>query len=478
MISINWPWDKPYHEQVVEQIKPKYETQEEMILRLVREHKENIDNITMGERYYNHHPDILDAPPKRDVNGDYDETKPDWRMYTNYHQNLVDQKVAYAVANPVTFGVENDKALKQIQHTLNHKWDDKLVDILTAASNKGIEWVQPYVDEEGEFKTFRVPAEQAIPIWTNKERDELQAFIRVYELDGAERVEYWTKDDVTFYELKEGQLIPDFYRSDDHIQPHYYQGNKLMSWGRVPFIPFKNNPQEVSDLFMYKTIIDALDKRLSDTQNTFDESVELIYILKGYEGEDMKDFMYNLKYYKAISVAGESGSGVDTIKVEVPIDSVKEYTKMLRDYIIEFGQGVDFQQDKFGNSPSGIALKFMYSNLDLKANKLKNKTLTALQELLQYIIDFYRLDVKVQDIEITFNFNVMVNELENSQIAMNSTGLLSKETILSNHAWVEDPVAEMERIEQENIELNQQLPDIEEGLNGEQQRQSKNNQPE
>ena len=64
MISINWPWDKPYHEQVVEQIKPKYETQEEMILRLVREHKENIDNITMGERYYNHHPDILDAPPK------------------------------------------------------------------------------------------------------------------------------------------------------------------------------------------------------------------------------------------------------------------------------------------------------------------------------------------------------------------------------------------------------------------------------
>ncbi|MDH8795475.1 phage portal protein, partial [Staphylococcus epidermidis] len=62
------------------------------------------------------------------------------------------------------------------------------------------------------------------------------------------------------------------------------------------------------------------------------------------------------------SDAGESGSGVDTIKVEVPIDSVKEYTKMLRDYSIEFGQGVDFQQDKFGNSPSGIALKFMYSN--------------------------------------------------------------------------------------------------------------------
>ena len=36
----------------------------------------------------------------------------------------------------------------------------------------------------------------------------------------------------------------------------------------------------------------------------------------------MKDFMHNLKYYKAISVAGESGSGVDT-KVEVPIDLLR-----------------------------------------------------------------------------------------------------------------------------------------------------------
>ena len=71
----------------------------------------------------------------------------------------------------------------------------------------------------------------------------------------------------------------------------------------------------------------------------------------------------------------------------------------------------------------------------------------------------------------------MVNELENSQIAMNSTGLLSKETILSNHAWVEDPVAEMENRTRKH-RTQSTTPDIEEGLNGEQQRQSEDNQPE
>lgn len=458
MIIIYWPNEKPYHERVVEKLAPKYETQEEMIIRLINNHKPKIENIIMGERYYNHDPDILSLPRKLDNAGNVDPMKPDWRMYTNYHQNLVDQKVAYTVANPVTFGTEDESALKTIQEVLNHKWDDKLVDILTAASNKGIEWIQPYVDENGDFKTFRVPAEQAIPIWTNKERDTLKAFIRYYRLDGIERVEYWTDSDVTYYEYQDGILIPDYYHGEEHIQSHYYVGNKRVSWGRVPFIPFKNNPQEMSDLFMYKTIIDAMDKRLSDTQNTFDESTELIYILKGYEGQDLDEFMRNLKYYKAINVDGD-GSGVDTIQIEVPVQSSKEYLGMLRDYVIEFGQGVDFQQDKFGNSPSGIALKFMYSNLDLKANKLKNKTLTALQELLQYIIDFYKLNIKVQDVEITFNFNVMVNELEQSQIGVQSQ-YLSKETVITNHPWVDDPVAELERIEQDNLELNQQLPDI------------------
>lgn len=61
-----------------------------MILRLITDHKKTIDDITIGERYYNHHPDILDLPPKRDAKGNIDPTKPDWRMYTNYHQNLVD----------------------------------------------------------------------------------------------------------------------------------------------------------------------------------------------------------------------------------------------------------------------------------------------------------------------------------------------------------------------------------------------------
>ncbi|MCD8846339.1 phage portal protein [Mammaliicoccus sciuri] len=452
MINIIWPNEKPLGERLTDMVKPNYETQEEMIVRLIEEHEKNIERISIGQKYYENDSDINRIMPKVDVDGKVDPLKPDWRINTNFHKNLVDQKVSYMAGNPITYKAENEQAIEEIHKVFDNRWDNKLIDILTAASNKGIEWVMPYVNEDGEFKIFRVPAEQAVPIWTNKEREDLSAFIRVYTLNEEKKVEYWTKDSVTYYVMEYNQLIPDYYHGEDNVQPHYYEGNKAVSWGKVPFIPFKNNPEETSDLFMYKSILDAIDKRLSDLQNTFDESTELIYVLKGYEGQNLDEFMKNLKYYKAINVDSEGNSGVDTIQVEVPMQSTKEYLEMMRAYVIEFGQGVDFQTDKFGNAPSGISLQFLFSNLRLKTNKLKNKTEVALQDLLDFIVHFHKINIDPNDIEITFNYDVLMNKLEESQIAMNSTGIISRESVVEHHPWVKDPVGEMERIQAEQLE--------------------------
>ncbi|HHX0160803.1 TPA: phage portal protein [Staphylococcus aureus] len=465
------PWDKPYGEEVVEQMKPKVETQEEMIIRLINNHKQKLKDINVGQKYYDKDNDINYQVYKQDLHGNIDYTKPDWRITTNFHQNLVDQKVSYVAGKPVTYAHDNNKVLDAIHQVLDTRWDNKLIDILTAASNKGIDWLQVYINEDGELKLFRVPAEQAIPIWTDKEREQLNAFIRIFTFNDETKVEYWTTETVTYYVYENGSLIPDFYYGDDHIQTHFSTG----SWERVPFIAFKNNPEEVSDIWMYKSFIDAIDKRLSDVQNMFDESVELIYILRGYEGEDLSEFMEGLKYYKAINVS--SDGGVETIQVEVPVASTKEYLDMMRAYIVEFGQGVDFQTDKFGSATSGIALKFLYTNLNLKANKLKNKANVALQELMQFILDFNKIKLDAKEIEITFNFNVMVNDLEQSQIGAQSQ-YLSKETLVRHHPWVDDPKAELERLDEEQLELNKQLPNLDDGgADGDQQQQqSENNQ--
>ncbi|MFV2286071.1 phage portal protein, partial [Escherichia coli] len=85
------------------------------------------------------------------MHGNIDYDKPDWRITTNFHQNLVDQKVSYVASKPVTYSCEDENVLKVIHDVLDTRWDNKLIDILTATSNKGIDWLQVYINENGEM---------------------------------------------------------------------------------------------------------------------------------------------------------------------------------------------------------------------------------------------------------------------------------------------------------------------------------------
>ena len=198
---------------------------------------------------------------------------------------------------------------------------------------------------------------------------------------------------------------------------------------------------------MYKTQIDAYNRRLSDTANMFKESNELIYVLTNYDDTDLSEFKRNMRHYGAIKVSNVDG-GVDTIEIKVPVENTEKYLKMLYENIMLFGQAVDFSSDKFGSAPSGVALEFLYTNLNLKVNH--------------------------KEIDISFNYNKVANTELQVQMAQSSMGVVSHETVIENHPFVEDLEAELERIQNERYELNKQLPSIT-GESDEQQEQHRDN---
>ena len=450
----------------LEQQRPDIKT----IQKLIKEH--DTQEMREGVRYYNNQNKIKQRKRYAVIDGVkvVDNEKPNNRIAHGWHKLLVDQKTAYLVGNPINFDTDDEELLEHINEYLGDKFDDIANELVKNASNKGKEWLHVYIDEEGQFDYMIVPAEQVIPIYEDKRQTRIQHIIRYYPIilddETVTQVELWSDQDVTYFLFKDKSLILDYTEINNPASHFYYVNNQQeqgYGWGRVPFICFRNNEEEKSDLHYYKDLIDAYDLKVSDNQNSFEEIQELIYILKGYEGQSLSEFMQNMKYYKAINVDIEGG--VDTLQAEIPMTSIDSHLDRLEENIYTFGQGVNVNTDKFGNTPSGIALKFLYSLLDLKSDTLERKFRTSLQELMWFLCEYLEMsgDTHEHDyksVRFTFDRSMTTNDLENTQIAQMSKNIISDRTILANHPWVHNVQYEIEQIEKERGEM----VDLDDGL--------------
>jgi SPP1 family phage portal protein len=439
-----------------------------------------------GEKYYQVENDILGRKMYRyeDERPVLDETKANNRLAHGFMHNLVEDKINYLLRKPYTMTCEDETYLKQIQEVLGKRFQRRLAQLGTEASNKGIAWLQVYIDENGNFKTTLIPSEQVIPLWTDNDHEELQALIRYYQVEVYEgkekklitKIEFHTPEGTEYYEMdRSGEVILDAEKylntpSNGKLVPHFMVNDTPDSWERVPFVPWKNNDKELPDLQFVKTLIDAYDTARSDIANELEEIRNVIYALRGYGGESLSDFMRDLTYYRAVKL--DEDGGLDTVSAEINIDAAQKHWETLKKDIFDFGQGVDEDKDKIGNAPSGIALRFMYAGLDLKCNALEDNFKWGFEQLLYFANKYLEITKtgSASDAEITivFNRDIAVNESQVIIDCQNSKGVISDRTIIVNHPWVEDLEEELKQIEKENKApeddfINQNEEDLEAG---------------
>ena len=65
-------------------------------------------------------------------------------------------------------------------------------------------------------------------------------------------------------------------------------------------------------------------------------------------------------------------------------------------------------------------------------------------------------DFEGEDVDIIFNRDILLSESEAIDNVAKSVGILSEETVVSMHPWVDDPQAELDRIHQEKEENMEQ----------------------
>ena len=117
-----------------------------------------------GEQYYNGCHDILKR--KRTAIGEGGKLTeitnlPNNRIVDNQFAKLVDQKVNYLLAKPITFMAENKKLLTEIKSILNRKFLRVLKAVGEDSLKGGIGWLYIYINERGKldfcrFKPFDI----------------------------------------------------------------------------------------------------------------------------------------------------------------------------------------------------------------------------------------------------------------------------------------------------------------------------------
>ena len=423
--------------------------------------------MTIGQKYYEVDNDILKRRITRKVKGtEIEET---------YKANNKLAHSKYLLSRDYSLSCENEEYVKKVKDVLGKHFQYQLSGLGYEASNKGIAWLQAYVDLEGNFKTMIIPSEQCIPIWRDNSHMELESMIRVYETVIWEyekkktitNVEVWTTEGVSYYRLEGKLLIADYDKNNDNNGPvaHYKKGEEWYSWGRVPFIAFKNNRIELPDIKFVKSLLDAYDLSRSEAANYVEEVKNLIFILKGYGGEDISEFMRVLNEDRAIPIDDPKEGGVDALTPQMDITALREHYEQLKRDLIEDGQSINKDLDKFGSAPSGVALKFMYSGLDLKCNALETEFKMGFENLL-YFINIYLSEsslgtYKNVDLDILFNRDMEINESEVIDNCQKSKGTISDKTIIANHPWVKDVEAEEKALEEQtkaNLPFQDKIP--------------------
>lgn len=428
-----------------------------------------------GHLYYDNEHDILHR--KRMMIGEGGKLEevdnlPNNRLIDNQYAKLVNQKANYLLGQPFAIEGENQQYVELLKKVFNKRFMKTLKAAGKAMLNNGICWLHPYYTETGEFSFRMFPGYEVLPFWKDTEHTILEAAVRLYLVVGyqgttpvlIEKVEIYDLNGVHRFILDGSTLIPDLQGVDDNTSPYTTTtdegGNALpLNWAKVPLIPLKYNECEIPLLKKVKTLQDGINVMLSDFENNMQEDARnTILVLKNYDGTNLGEFRKNLATYGAVKVRydGETKGGVETLEIKVNAENYKAIIEIFKKAIIENGMGYDAKDDRLSGNPNQMNIQSMYSDIDLDANDMETELQAAFEEILWFVnahlANTGQGNFDGEEVNIIFNRDILINESEAIDNCQKSVGILSDETIVGMHPWVDDPQLELDRLKKQKEE--------------------------
>ena len=435
----------------------------------------------------------------------------DNRVGLNLHSVVVDQKAGYLFSTPPSFDLSADETaklkkpgllgrlfgkqpkpqtnpdealLQHVNDTVGTQWAKVVKQLGIDASNTGRAWLAYWQTQDKRFDYWFLNPLTVWPIYDRSSvKKRLQYLIRCYSyLDAGgnpvTRYEFWDDQEVAYLirpqatserpaPIIDFEILPG---GAYNIQPHTY--------GRIPFIEFRNKAALLPDLPMYKDIIDAEEKVISGFCNDIDDLQEIIWVITNYAGQQsapaydkggkpltdgegnpiMKpvDLLQMLKAQKWVGV--DKDGGLDAVRGEVPYEARSKLLEILDAEFWIAAKAVNPNPPTAGNQ-SGVYISFLYGELEEKAGLMEAEFRSSIDEFLRAVLHYLGADETKQFVQTWKRTKPQNNTEISGIIAQTPDTVMSDETKTKVHPLIDDWQAERAQIEKEQAQKQENMLD-------------------
>ena len=393
-------------------------------------------NARTGQRYYEADHDIKDYRiffVNAEGKLQEDKMKSNIKISHPFFTEIVDQEVQHILSGKEGF-VKSD--LPELQKKLdmyfneNEDFKAELSEMLTGVIAKGFDYMYAYIDEEGRT-AFQAADSIGVVEVRAKETDDHCEYVIFWYVDSIgkdnkkiKRIEVWDETQAFYYAQEDDGEIKLDTSVKINPRPHtlYEKGEKIYykGFGFIPFFRMDNCKKQFSGLKPIKDLIDDYDLLNCGLSNNIQDTNEALYVVHGFQGDNLDELMQNIKVKKHVGVDEEGGVDIKTI--DIPVEARKTKLEIDEKNIYRFGMALNTAGLKDTNATTNLAIQSAYTLLDLKCNKLEIRLKQFMRKLLKVVLAEINAedgaDYKQSDVYFEFERETPTNAQENAQIEL------------------------------------------------------------
>ena len=440
-----------------------------------------------GQRYYEGFHDILNYRTfyfNADGMLQEDKYRANYKIPHPFFTELVDQAAQYVLSGNDGIVMSDDTELQaQLDKYFNKnkRFLVELSETITGMQAKGFDYMYAY--KKNDMLTFEnADALGVVEVegrFAEDGKDQrIYRYLDIIDKDGHKQWKILVIDDeyTWYYKQADNDTIVVDEEVELNPKPHALYENKgklyKKDFGFLPFFRLDYNKKRISHLHSVKALIDDYDIMSSSLTNNLVDFDTPIHVVKGFHGDNLDELQQNLKTKKLIGTDEDGGIEVHT--VDVPYQARKEKLELDEKAIYRFGMGLNMYGLKDTSATTNIAIKAMYSLLDLRCSKIIDQLELFLEDIVKVVIaeinEKNGTDYQLSQVYFNFKPEIMSNAQENAQIALTEAQeqqarintLLALNAQLGNELVIQQ-ICDVLDLDYE--EIKSKLPDPDEAMN-------------